>query len=204
MNAYYDGSYLYKGNDGNALKKGYAYFSWAFVIVDGDQQTEVHGARTAKLSQCNGTHELIAFIETALYLSSHDVPVQSVNFITDDELTAYGSKATVANGYACTSMHVELLRQLELLVTNKFYDQETIDRIMPYLLDGVFHKVKGHSRCVLNQRCDYLAKAAGKIQAYGGARILSFALWAKAGFSMWSETDGKQVPIPVPFVHRYA
>ena len=198
MNVYFDGSYTLKDSEQRILKN--AVFGWGFVISGYDEHVEVHGARVVKPGICSGAHEVIAFIEAVLYLSSHGIRVQDVNFITDDELTAYGSKATVANGYACTSMHEALQSCLQSLVRNKLYTEEVLEVVRPYLFDGRFHKIKGHAGCVLNQRCDYLAKVASRAELGGKSETQGFLEWARNGFNRWCNIENKVISTYPPFV----
>ena len=136
MRAYYDGSWTPKSS---AIPQAEQILAWGIVFDDGEI-TEISGARTARGSEVTGSHEVVAFIECALYCVSHNIAPEDVSFTTDDELTAYGSKATVANGYSCTSHGAALEAILLKLVKIKMYDAETVAsvasvRIVPRALD---------------------------------------------------------------------
>lgn len=192
MRAYFDGSWVpYNPSTGKvAQNAGGAVMSWGLVFDDGETVTEVNGARQFKHPGLNGTHEIQAFVECALYCVSHNIKPEDVSFTTDDEVTVYGRLATVANGYANTSHSVVLEGMLNRLVTQKVYSQETIDSVRPYLERSMMTKVKGHSSTFWNLRCDYLARIAADTVRNGGARLESVARWAKKGFARY-HSEGK-------------
>lgn len=184
MRAYFDGSWVpVNPSTGKvAQNAGGALFSWGLVFDGGDVVTELNGVRTVKHPGLNGTHEIQAFVECALYCVSHNIAPEDVSFTTDDEITVYGSKATVANGYAVTSHSIVLEEMLVRLVKHNVYDQTTIESIRPYLERSRMTKVKGHSNTFWNLRCDYLANVAAKSVQNGAANLESVARWAKRGF----------------------
>lgn len=185
MRAYYDGSWVpFDPQTGKPQQIGSSasVFSWGLVFDDGDTVTEINGARKVNHPGLNGTHEVQAFVECALYCLSHNIPPEDVSFTTDDEITSYGSKATVANGYSNTSYSLVLNEMLDRLVSRHAYDQVTIDSVRPYLDRSRFTKVKGHSDTVWNLRCDYLAQVASKAARTGIAHLSSVQAWAKQGF----------------------
>lgn len=193
MRAYYDGSWRPKDVNASHAEQ---LFSWGIVFDDGEI-TELHGSRSSHGDLVVGCHEVIAFIETALYCSSHGITPENVSFTTDDEVTAYGSKATVSNGYSCTSMNVALESILDRLVRVKMYDAGTISSVRPYLERSVFHKVKGHKMTLLNLRCDYLAGWAAKVHQNLQKKFHGFEEWAARGFNVYHR--GEQVKWFPPF-----
>lgn len=174
MNVYYDGSYTMKDAQGNAFPRNARYFAWGIVIDDKGEITELSGSReTVGTTLGAGSHETVAFIESALYLLSHGVSVDDVNFTTDDEITAYPSR------------RAPLDAQMATLVKMGFYTQAVVDSVLPYL-EARFHKVRGHKNCVYNLRCDYLAKCASRAAHKGKPTpVLSFVKWAEAGFTRY-------------------
>ena len=184
MRAYFDGSFVPFNLKTNKRKQdgADAIVAWGLVFDDGETITEIHGSRKFKGRLVAGTHEIQAFIECALYCISHNIAPEDVSFTTDDELTVYGSQATVENGYACTSHSVVLEEMLVRLVELSAYNQATIDSVRPYLKRSLFTKVKGHSTTFWNLRCDYLAQVGAKVAEHGSAQLESVARWAKHGF----------------------
>jgi ribonuclease HI len=140
----------------------------------------------------------VAFIEAALYCLSHGYSPEDVNFITDDEMTAYGPQSNPKYGHAQCGLWFALQQRIEVLIKHGMYTQDVIDSITPYLERSQFHKIRGHKTCVMNQRCDYIAKIAARVRAFGGAKIMSFEQWAKLGLSVWK--NGTNIQFHPPFV----
>lgn len=202
MQAFYDGSYTWKGAGGKSFPNGARYVSWGLVFSEADTVVEVHGSRKVHHSFGSGFHELIACVECTLWLHSHGYSPDKVGFVTDDELTVYGRHATVENGYAFRGQGDRLRWATEELVRRRFFTQEAMDVCWTYLLDSRFTKVKGHARTVYNERCDYLAKFACRSEATGNTHFMELDDWLNNGFNVFG-SEGTSNTVHAPFVQVF-
>lgn len=195
MNVYIDGAYFDRApGTPQKLNKHLRYIAWGIVIEGADIQTEISGAHRVVSYDLNGCHEIVAFIEAALYLSSHGYRPEQISFISDDETVCYGSGGkTRANGYEMESHHLALQNWLVRVVKKGLYTQAAVDAVQPFIDKSRFHKIKGHRACVLNHRCDYLAKKAAGIRHFGAVKVLGFMEWMKTA---QLKLGGEQHAIP--------
>lgn len=197
MRVYYDGSFANKISKNNQC--GTYYVAWGIVIDHQGELTEIRGSRTVNTKDMSGCHEVVAFIEAALYLLSHQIPPDEICFITDDSLTAIGSQATVANGWCSTGLNVSLENCLRKVAGRcGFYTKDVVNSVRPYLERSRFIKVKGHAKTVLNLRCDYLAEKEAIIQRGNKANIKPFLEWAADGFRRWEGEEKWWAPFTQP------
>lgn len=197
MNAYIDGAGFFRNAPGSKKKPEACYVSWGVVFEGADVHAELSGAHAIS-SHLKGCHEVVAFVEAALYLSSHGYAPGQISFISDDETVCYGSGGkTRANGYEQESQYLRLQAWLAELVSSQLYTKEAIDTIQLYVNSSRFHKIKGHHLCVLNHRCDYLAKKAAWARHFGTARTRNFDTWSRTA---QLTSGGRQHAIP--FCHQ--
>lgn len=190
MNVYFDGSHFSQLPDGTKLKGKQLVASYGIVIDDGDKQLELMGA--VKGMQINGLHEALAFGEAVLWLDSHQVKAETVSFIGDDQTVIYGALSFNA-GWASTGHWDCLLDSFKRLVTLGHLPTDILEKTMPYVNGSRFHKVKSHRRCVNNNRCDYLAKTAGRRLLQIKHKFVDFEHWLALGFIQWSHAENTNV-----------
>lgn len=184
MNVYFDGGYFDLDREGKQLKKNEHVAAWGIVIDSGEMQTEIMGS--IKGTGLNGSHEIMAFAETILWLDSHEVPPAEVVFYGDDQTSIYGALSYNA-GWTNTVHYDNLIHKLKWLISAKHLPTEILTKMMPYIEGSRFHKVKGHKRCVNNCRCDYLCKVAYCRRVGKKCHLLDFLSYIAVGFSVWSQ-----------------
>ena len=182
MQAFFDGSYTFKGLKGTRFGGGAKYVSWGLVFTEGEDYFEVSGFRKVSHDFGAGYHELVACVEASLWLHSHGYSPSEVSFVTDDELTVYGRHATIENGYAFRGQGDRLRLASASLVQRKIFTREAMDVCWSYLLNSRFDKVKGHAKNVYNERCDYLAKSAVRSETREDYKVMGYDEWLMQGF----------------------
>lgn len=159
--------------------------SWGLVLDFGHESplTEIKGLQShSRNMQLTGCHEIVAFIECALYLMSRGMQPSNVNFIVDDEVTAYAGQGHPNRGHAFNSYHDTFFKLADRLIRNKVYTKAVVESTLDYLYRGRFHKVRSHSNTILNLRCDYLARSAYKLKAHSGFELANINTWMASGF----------------------
>jgi ribonuclease HI len=198
MNVYLDGGCTMKNPVTRDRLKSLV-FGWGIVIQDGEEQTELFGSRSVNRDVRGLNHELIAFVEAALYLSSHGFQPEDVNFVTDDQLVVYGSQLGPWNGIGYAGFYNALVEALEALEVAKLYKPEALLTAMHFIRYSRFHWVKGHHKCCLNLRCDYLAKISMHRVVFGSKRMMDFDEWSKVGYTAWNKAEAVNEQVYQPF-----
>lgn len=193
MNVYFDGAYFNFLKEGQRLKQGEQVASYGIVIDADETQLELMGAVRSDY-RMNGLHELLAFGEAVLWLSSHHVKPEDVAFYGDDQTSIYGALSYNA-GWSSDAYYRSLAAGMERLVKLGHMPSDIMEKVHVYIAGSRFHKVKGHELCVNNNRCDYLAKTAGRRLLQVKHKFLDFERWIAFGFSTWSHAEGKHVTV---------
>ena len=198
MNVYFDGSYTAKVNGGIRLHCNDYLLSYG-VVIDGGQYEnhELSGCIVSGMGS-NGLHEVFAFGEAILWLSSHGVEPSEVAFIADDQTVIYGAQSYNA-GWASASHQAQLFEIFDKLISRKILPANIVALAMPYIIGSRFIKVKGHDVCVNNNRCDYLAKAASRKHHEPSYKTVSYATWLKSACTHWFHKLQANVHQPAQF-----
>lgn len=196
MNVYFDGAFFNFLKDGERPKRNEQVASYGIVIDADETQLELMGAVKGNY-QLNGLHELLAFGEAVLWLSSHQVKPEEVAFYGDDQTSIYGA-LSYNSGWSNDAHYRCLVDGMAKLVKLGHMPTDIMEKVHVYIAGSRFHKVKGHKLCVNNNRCDYLAKTAGRRLLQVKHKFLDFERWLALGFSCWSHEENKSVPFHPP------
>lgn len=184
MNVYFDGSWVPVSSETKTIVEGgdAAVFAWGLVFDHPSGLVESSGIRFVEHTKLNGTHEVQAFIECALYCLSHNIAPSEITFVTDDEVTVYGTQSTPENGCFFNAYSDVLNEMLTRLVQYDVYNEKTIESVRQFFRESRFVKIKGHARILWNLRCDVLATNAVKVFCKREVVPTSVQEWVKKGF----------------------
>ncbi len=173
---------------------------WALVVSHGEFEAEVEGA-TQVPQELNGYHEMVAFVEAALYASARGVEPENLVVYTDDENIGYANGYLHPDNYA-GARSFALNERLDKLCS-KLYCEATRDLVLRYLRGARIHKLKGHSFLVYQERADYLARqCAWRLMEGTPLPSLSFMDWLAKGLPYYTRDSVDPKTWHAPFVQE--
>lgn len=194
-----DGSHVKgKGSNGPAHVLG-----WGIVALFNDQHVEVQSA-TFINARLNGYHEMIAFVEAAIFANARGYAPHEVTVYTDDETVGYAGSVLHPGNYQITKAEQLHLRLREL--TDALYCDKTFSLVMDYLRESRLHKIRGHNCLVYQERADYLARTGAwnlVKQEKEQESSLSFMEWLNQGIAYYTKSSEPPKVWVAPFVKQH-
>lgn len=175
MIIFIDGSSSYKGN--------IAKLGWGIVAHHENNTIESFGGGEYS-NEFNNSSEIFSFIEGYLVAKSKNIEYSSIVFYTDCSTIVDASLWVHPHNYGFSDSYDRLLRKIERICKRFYKDHTTLPQELDMCFKhSRFHKVKGHSFTVDNNRADYLASKGRK-----NTVPMKYDDWLKSGFQMYSST----------------
>lgn len=174
---------------------------WGIVALFNDQQVEVLAGQLIQ-PRLNGCHEMISFVEAALFAQARGYAPEAVTVYTDDERIGYAGVTLHPGNYRVASAD-SLTASIKNL-TDAHYCDATFATVMAYLKGARIHKVRGHAGLVYQERADYLARTGAWSVIRQSEEVLSYPDWLQKGISYYTHPDEPQKTWHAPFVTQPA
>lgn len=178
MQVHLDGGWCYSSN----------IVSWGVIVHHQGAMHELHGARrhTKMKPYC----EVIALFEAIKFISQFGVTPRDVTFHSDCATVAYGGNALMLKAAPADQYGHALMNLVkDTRGQNKtIYSDHLANLVRLHILRSRFHKVRGHSGCVENLRCDYLARYARKHLVSPEKPFVPYTEWLKSWTPSIKET----------------
>lgn len=163
--------------------KGNKVTGYGICILKDDDCLEYFGG-TYLGNGFKGYHELYAFIETVIRLKLLGINPLDVIYYVDDQSLAYGHFYIHENSCIGSNRGRDLLNRIKMLCDTYYVNM--YDEVINVLCNARFNKVRGHQKCVYNQRVDYLCSYGIVLSKGNSIKFYNFNEWLSRGFDLFN------------------